>query len=311
MEQWEGRITPTPPFSLALTAGYQTYFQGRVGADVFQQGVFIRLLERQGRHLLLRITSAHHPEDPDNPLLRVQVIGPQLSAEDINWAMERAAWILNTDADLRPLYAIAQSDPILGPSMPALYGLHPPRMPSVFEGLVFAICGQQVSAVVARRIRTRLVERFGNALHWDGQLWRAFPGPERILAGGAAALRETGLSQRKAEYILEAAEQTLIQKAPLEDLAFRSTEEVRERLMALRGVGHWTVEWVVLRALGRPEVFPAGDLAIQRLLSSLYNGGTPMRDEECRALAERWGPWKGYAAVLLFAGARLGVFSPS
>ncbi|GBD10797.1 DNA-3-methyladenine glycosylase [bacterium HR23] len=308
MERWEGRLAPTPPFSLALTAGYQTYFQGQVGADRFQNGVYSRLLVRNGRPVLLQVAGSSSPEDPNHPLLRIQVVAPTLAQEDIAWAVERASWILHTDADLRPLYTRLQEDHTLRPLLPALYGLHPPRMPSVFEGLVFAICGQQVSSVVARRIRTALVERFGEPMDWDGQVWRAFPSPERLWETGVKGLREVGLSQRKAEYILDIARQAVEGSLPLEALAYSPSPEVEARLTPLRGIGRWTVEWVLLRGLGRPEVFPAGDLALQRLLARLYNHGSPLSAEEARMLAERWGPWKGYVAVLLFAGARLGLF---
>ncbi|MDW8119131.1 MAG: hypothetical protein RMK40_00540 [Chloroflexota bacterium] len=308
MEHWEGCISPTPPFSLALTAGYQTAFQGQVGADTFQNGVFSRLLVRHTRPLLVRITTLSHPEDPDHPSLGIQVVGPTLSPQDTAWAMERAEWILNTSADLKPFYAHIRSDPVLGPALGLLYGLHPPRMPSLFESLVFAICGQQVSAGVARHIRTRLVEQFGESLEWNGQVRRAFPSPERILKAGRGGLRSVGLSERKVEYILECARQAVEGLLPLEDMGLGHPQQMRERLLRLRGVGQWTVEWVFLRGLGHPGVFPAGDLALQRLLARLYTGGAPLDAEGAQALAQRWGPWKGYAAVLLFAGARLGIW---
>lgn len=308
MERWEGSITPTPPFSLALTAGYQTYFQGQVGADTFLNGAFSRLLVRHGRPLLISVVSLQSPEDVENPSLGIRVCGLTLTPEDVSWARERAAWILNIHTNLQPFYACARCDPALAPCLEALYGLHPPCMPSIFEGLVFAICGQQVSSLVARRIRTLLVERFGETLQWGEQVWKAFPSPERILQAGMDGLRNTGLSQRKAEYILEAARQAVDGRLPLEDMPSWPIQDVEARLALLRGVGQWTVDWVLLRALGYPDVFPAGDLALQRLLARLYNGGSPLGLEGTQALAERWRPWRGYAAVYLFAGARLGLF---
>ncbi len=108
-----------------------------------------------------------------------------------------ARWIIFADLDLRPFYRITASHSILGPITQELYGLKPMRPASLFEMLVIAITEQQISLAAAYRIRTRIIERFGE--HVNG-LW-AFPAPRRLSESSVADLMKCGLSHRKAEYV--------------------------------------------------------------------------------------------------------------
>ena len=80
-----------------------------------------------------------------------------------------------------------------------------------------------------------------------------------------------------------------------------------ERLAALRGVGRWTAEWVMLRALGRIDAFPADDLALCRILARFYTEGRPITGREAVTLAERWGSCRGLVTAYLFAAIRQGI----
>ena len=77
-------------------------------------------------------------------------------------------------------------------------------------------------------------------------------------------------------------------------------------MTALRGVGQWTAQWALVRALGRPDGFPAGDLALRRTVSRLYFGGAEITDGELLEFSERWSPWRSYATAYLFAALRAG-----
>ncbi|MBI4337325.1 MAG: DNA-3-methyladenine glycosylase 2 family protein [Chloroflexi bacterium] len=309
MRQRTTEIRPAAPFSLELTAGYQTYFRGHSGADLLHQGTYCRLLERQGRPLLLMVCSASSPEEIKAPVLRVDVAGPDVSEDDLRWAAGRATWVLNTDLDLGPFYQMAAGDPRLAYVAHRLRGLHPPRVPTLFEGLVQAICGQQISSQVAWVIRNLLIQRYGATLELNGQVYQGFPSPEALVAAGVEGLRGAKLSTRKAEYIVDIAALASSGELDTERFAGLSDEEAAERLLRLRGVGGWTIEWVLLRALGRPAVFPAGDLALRRVVADLYNGGEPLTEKEARSIADAWGPLRAQAVVYLFAALRLALLA--
>ena len=302
MECLTSTIRPPPPFSLELTANYQTSFQGEVGADVFENGTYRRLLEWNGKLLLL---SVHEKGRVKSPNLQVTITGEKLTQSDLENACRIASHLLATDLDTRAFEKTIQYDPILSHLSKELIGLHPPRMPSIFEGLVFAISGQQISSNVARQIRTLLVSRFGPSIQYDGRQYHAFPSPQRLLEIGAEGLRDVKLSKRKAEYILNIASEAIEGELDLEALRELSNQDILERLDALPGVGQWTAEWVLLRAVGRQDVFPAGDLALRRILSKYYFEGYELSEDEARKFAEKWGLSKTLVLTYLLTAYRL------
>ena len=83
-----------------------------------------------------------------------------------------------------------------------------------------------------------------------------------------------------------------------------------ERVTRLRGVGHWTAHWLLIRALSRTDAFPSGDLALKRVVSQLYFDGRPLTDREVEEFSVRWSPYRSYAIVYMFAAGRQGLLEP-
>lgn len=169
--------------------------------------------------------------------------------------------VLGLAFELEPFYAWAAADDVLAPIVPRLAGFRPSLAPDPFEMLVGAITSQQVSLFSALAIRNRLIERFGVQA---GKAW-AFPTRERLAAARDEELVAVGFSWRKAEYVVGLARSDL----DLHALAELPDDEVRGRLVALRGVGDWTAEWFLARYLGRANAWPAGDLALRKAVAPL------------------------------------------
>jgi 3-methyladenine DNA glycosylase/8-oxoguanine DNA glycosylase len=163
--------------------------------------------------------------------------------------------------DLDPFYAWAAEDETLVAVVPRLAGFRPPLTPDPFEMLVGAITAQQVSLFSALAIRNRLIERFGARA---GVAW-SFPARDTLARADEQELLALGFSRRKAEYVLGLARSDL----DLDGLAALPDEEVRARLVALRGIGEWTAEWFLARHLARPNAWPAGDLALRKAVAPL------------------------------------------
>ncbi|HEY8029075.1 MAG TPA: hypothetical protein VIE38_06150 [Gaiellaceae bacterium] len=169
--------------------------------------------------------------------------------------------VLGLTFDLEPFYTWAAGDDVLAPIVPRLMGFRPSLAADPFEMLVGAITSQQVSLFSALAIRNRLIERFGARAD---QAW-AFPTRERLAAARDEELVAVGFSRRKAEYVVGLARSDL----DLHALAALPDDEVRGRLMALRGIGDWTAEWFLARYLGRANAWPAGDLALRKAVAPL------------------------------------------
>ncbi|HEX2434351.1 MAG TPA: hypothetical protein VHI55_10440, partial [Gaiellaceae bacterium] len=178
-----------------------------------------------------------------------------------------------------------------------LRGFRPPLAPDPFEMLVGAISAQQISLRAAFAVRNRFVERFGVR----GDLAYAFPTPERIAGVTPDELRALGFSLRKAEYVLALAHSDLDYGA----LAALPDQEVKASLVRLPGIGEWTADWFLARHLGRPRAWPAGDLALRKVVSEFYGDGRPLTTEEVRTIGDRFDPFQNLSAHYLLTGSRL------
>jgi DNA-3-methyladenine glycosylase II len=304
MERITTTITPVAPFDFELTAGYHTYFQGRYGTDSLADAVYRRLLDLHGKLVLASVRPVGSIEKPE---LVVELQGEGLTAADAAPATAQVAWLLGASQDLAPFYALAAGDPTMSAITGRFDGLHLPHTASVFEALVLAILGQQIATNVARIIRTLLIETYGPHQDFDGETYYAFPRSETLATVPVEELRGLKLSQRKAEYVQGIARAALDDPDGLEGLHKLDDGAVVEQVTGLRGVGQWTAQWLLIRALGRPDAFPLGDLALRRAVSRLYFQGAGLGDGELEEFSRRWSPWRTYATVYMFTAMRTGM----
>ncbi|GAA2721843.1 DNA-3-methyladenine glycosylase [Cellulomonas aerilata] len=218
--------------------------------------------------------------------------------DDLGGVVARLRRWLDLDADPSAVDAALADDALLGPLVAARPGLRVPGTVDPFELAVRAVLGQQVSTTGARTLAGRLVAELGadGPVASDGL--RVFPTPQAMADAGPDRLRTLGLTGARAA-TLAALAAAVADGLPLDPAADRS--EVRAALLALPGVGPWTADYVALRALGDPDVFPAGDLVLRRALAELPGGtGTGVTVPAAAAHARAWSPWRGYAAQHLW-----------
>jgi DNA-3-methyladenine glycosylase II len=193
--------------------------------------------------------------------------------------------------ELEPFYVWAAGDDVLGPATKRLRGFRPSLAPDPFEMLVGAITAQQVSLFAATAIRNRMTERFGTQV---GAAW-SFPTRDALAAATEEELVDLGFSRRKAEYTIGLARAGI----DLDELAALPDDEVKARLVALRGIGEWTAEWFLARHLARPNAWPWGDLALRKAVANLY-GGLDVREAR-----ERFHPYENLSAHYLLLAQRV------
>lgn len=200
------------------------------------------------------------------------------------------ATILDSDAALKGgLDELLRLDPVMARlvregATPVLR-----KRPPGFEGLAWIVTGQQVSTASAAAIWSRVKDALAPLT------------PERILAASDEELRAPGLSAPKIRTLRAAASAVVEGRLPLDRLAERPADDAHASLTAVKGIGPWTADIYLLFCLGHPDAFPAGDLAVQEAARLAY--GLPDRPspKALSAMAERWRPWRGVAAKVLWA----------
>ena len=201
-------------------------------------------------------------------------------------------------ADVRAIGAHLARDPLLAPLVAARPGLRAPGGWDAFELAVRAVLGQQVTVAAARSLGARLAEIAGTPLV-DGQrmhratLRRAFPTAEQVVRADLGAL---GMPQARRRALVALAEAARADPRLFEPLA--TVEETVSKLRTIAGVGDWTAHYIALRAAREPDAFPATDRGLLRGAARCH--GEPVSPEELRGRAERWRPWRAYAAQHLW-----------
>ncbi len=215
---------------------------------------------------------------------------------DLTAAVDRSRRMLDLDADPEAVDAHLAADPVLAPLVAAAPGIRVPSYPDPFEAAVRTLLGQQVSLAGARRFWTRLVARTGGVLdHPIEEVTRRFPSAEELAEADLAGL---GLTTRRERALRHLAIEVAAGDIDLRIGADRDV--VRASLAAVPGIGPWTVEEVALRGLADPDAFPETDLVLRQVAARLGLGDDAA---QLRARAERWRPWRAYAAQHLWTNA--------
>ncbi|WP_019903853.1 AlkA N-terminal domain-containing protein [Methylobacterium sp. 77] len=205
--------------------------------------------------------------------------------------------MFDLDADPVVIAAALSRDPDLARLVAERPGLRVPGAWNGFELAVRAILGQQVSVNAATRLAGRLVSAFGEPLAPEravAGLTHLFPTPGQLReAEVAATLGMPGARGRAINALAAEA-----QANPRLFDGGRGLDAAVAALKTLSGIGEWTAQYIALRALREPDALPAADLA---LLRSLDTGTGRPTSVQLLARAEAWRPWRGYAAMHLWA----------
>ena len=167
---------------------------------------------------------------------------------------------------------------------------------SPYSCLVKCIIHQQLNLKFAFTLTERYVQTFGEEI--DG-VW-FYPSPEKAASLTIEQLRELQFSQRKAEYIIGLSEMIQSGELNLEELSQESDEAIMKTLVKIRGIGPWTAQNFLLFGLGRPNLFPIGDVGIQNALKKLYRLEAKPDAVSMEQFSEKWKPYLSYASLYLW-----------
>jgi AraC family transcriptional regulator of adaptative response / DNA-3-methyladenine glycosylase II len=254
------------------------------GVEVVEGGVYRRSVRLGGASGWIVVAP-----DPARPALVAEV---SLSlAGSLMPLAARVRALFDLDARPAEIAAHLGRDRRLAPLVARRPGLRVPGAFDGFETTVRAILGQQVSVRGATTLSGRLVATFGEPIRSPhAGVTHLFPRPEVIAGADEGAIAAIGMPAARARAVQALARAVT---SGLRMVRGGDAAETGAALTALPGIGPWTAEYVAMRALGWPDAFPASDLGLRNAM-----GGSSTKD--LTAAAERWRPWRAYAAQHLW-----------
>ena len=271
-------VRPAAPFDFALTARVLRRSTRNVIDHVDEDGTWSRVVVlRQGPALV----RGHQHGDTVTFEVAPAHAGNRRTIAAL------VTRLFSLDIELGSFFRRLRREPGLAEVARRCAGLRPQRFATLFETLANGLACQQLSLDSGLMRLGRLCERFGPRTA-DG--WRVGPpDPERIAHAPVSILRQAGFSNRRATELRELA------RLPLDrfeaELTALSDDDARARLLELPGVGPWTADYVLLRGLGRLDVFPSGDVGAARTLGRIL--GRTIAPARAGRIAARFSPFRG------------------
>lgn len=261
--EFERQVDVTTPYRLDLTVSVLRRFSTNVVDVVRPDGTYVRALEGGAAPTFVHVRQLGPAElgvrvegegDPARAIGVVRrMLGTSRSVPRFDRAAARIAWLRDLARRMR--------------------GVKPPRYASLWEACVNAIVFQQISLLAASAILRRTVIALGAPLHVEGIELYAFPSAATLLGTPDDALRAGGLSASKIATLRRVAAALLAGDLDEAQLEHQTTAAAAATLCAIKGVGAWTAALILLRGLGRLDLFPPSDSGVARSAASLAAGG--------------------------------------
>lgn len=292
-------VPAAPPFRLDLTA-WVLRRREKNAIDRWNGHAHSRILVLEGEPVKITTSQSGTPMLPQLHIILKS--HARLSPEQQVEAQVMVQKMLGLAIDAKPFYDLASRNQELNRLAQQFTGVRPTRFPSVFEALANAIACQQVSLDAGLSLLNRLAEAYGPEFSDASSVAHAFPLPESLLDVPEENLKQLGFSHQKARAIKEVAYTAVNDELYLEQLELASNEEALASLQAIRGIGRWSAEYVLLRGLGRLDVFPGDDIGGQNNIQNLLGLHARPNYDQLRDLTAAWYPYAGFVYFHLLLG---------
>lgn len=189
---------------------------------------------------------------------------------------------------------LAGADPVLGQLIDrhGECGLAKRSGEPTLKRLARALVSQQLSVKAAATIFARFL-----ALYPDAE----FPSPAQVRQTPLETLRGVGLSRQKASYLQDLCTRVESGALGLDTLDAMTDDQVMETLTAVKGIGRWTAEMILIFQLGRPDILPVDDVGLLRSIQRVYGFKRRPTEKQVRRLGEKWRPYRSVASWYLWA----------
>ena len=281
------------PFSFSKTAKYIGRYENAQTHAVSDRQ-FCQVLADEDGYYLVEIT----PQGESAVKAEIKV-GKFTSAREAQ-VQHYIRRTFGCDDELLRFYEFSESDRYLRKWTREYCGLRLVGMHSLWECLSWSIIGQQVSVASAFSVRSRLALYCGAVVSWQGKVYEGFPTPEAVLSMTPDELRNCGLSRQKGEYLQGLAQELCLGYLSASLLSESDPAGIRARLIQLRGIGPWSVEYAMMRVHGDPDACPFEDIGLRNAIAREYGLGRQASVEETQNITERWRPYRGYATFYIW-----------
>jgi 3-methyladenine DNA glycosylase/8-oxoguanine DNA glycosylase len=288
----ESLATPAPFHLEATVRVLQRRPSNRV--DVWDEGRYQRVLTVGGALVWVEVEDRGTVDAPDLRYVVSHGEVPPAARPQLAATLRK---VLGLDVDPAPLLRLTTADRRLRPTGLALRGMRPPRFAEWFEVFANVVPFQQVSLDAGAAVVARLVERFGRSIERAGRRHHAFPSAPAVAEARLDTLRACGLSARKAEVLRHLARAIASGELAEATIAGLATRDALATLGELPGIGPWSAALVLLRGLGRLDVFPPGDVGVARGLGALMRVAA-----DAPLDVERFGDRRGYLYFCALGG---------
>ncbi len=291
------KLKPVAPYDLKLNV--RMFIGNDPSINGFEKNKFWQVIRVNHKPILVIIESTGSVDEPE--LSVTLKSDTRITDNDKISAKNTIVYMFNLNFDLKEFYEYIKTDPVMSKITKEFRGLNNLTTATVFEALASSIIEQQISFRAAQSIERHMIKDHGEELHLDDEIYYAFPTPQSLSKLTKEKLRESGLSFRKAEYIINISKLIMADKLNLESFKkYADMNEIIEELGHLRGVGQWTAHLTVLRSMHhRHQAFPADDLGLRKAISHYYCDDKEISADDARKIANKWGKWKGLAAYYI------------
>lgn len=166
-----------------------------------------------------------------------------------------------------------------------------------YEALIWSIIGQQINVKFAEKLRQRFLELCGATTLIDGQEYYYIPTPEQVISISKEDFQRMQFSKQKTEYILSLSKAIVKGELDLGILHDLTQKEATEYLTNFKGIGKWTADSILMRGIGFQNIFPSGDVGLQRIVRKAYKLEN-ISEVELEKLSQNWSPNRSWAAFL-------------
>jgi DNA-3-methyladenine glycosylase II len=254
------QLNVAEPFRLDLTVSVLRRLSTNTVDIITPEGHYVRALGGFRKPVIIQVAQVRPAE------LSVTIEG---AAADHSRSLAIVRRMLGVESDLSHFYQAAKKVSWLHPLATAMRGVKPPRYPTLWEACVNAIVFQQVSLVAASSILRRMISLLSAPIDRDIFVVYPFPSVESFMGASDDLLRDAGLSANKLAALRRAAEAIGSRGLDESSLEKLPSTEASAQLCKIKGIGPWTATLILLRGLGRLDVFPMHDSSVSRNLSNV------------------------------------------